>query len=137
MSEISFIDSNIFIYVIFKDPLYGDVALDILERLERGEEFGIVSTLILSQVFAHLARRKKWNAIDKFLEYIGKVPMRIVETTFEDFRRAEELKRRLKLNWSLWDDLIIASQMKRLKVEKIYSNDADFDAISGIERMFR
>ncbi|MBS7645611.1 type II toxin-antitoxin system VapC family toxin [Candidatus Bathyarchaeota archaeon] len=137
MPETSFIDSNIFIYVMFKDPLYGDIALDILERLERGGEFGIVSTLILSQVFAHLARRKKWNAMDKFLEYIGEVPMRVVETTLEDFRRAGELGRRLKLNWRPWDDLIIASQMKRLKVKKIYSNDADFDAISDVERMFR
>ena len=63
-------------------------------------------------------------------------PIRIIGTAFEDFRKAKELERKLNLPWKLWDDLIIASQMKRLNIKRICSNDADFDAIGGVERMF-
>ncbi|HID17143.1 TPA: PIN domain-containing protein [Candidatus Bathyarchaeota archaeon] len=137
MPKITFIDSNVFIYVMLKDPSYGHVALDILTRFERGEEVGIISTLVLSQVFAHLARKKKWSAMDKFFEYIEGIPIRVIETTLKDFRRAKELKKKLNLPWRLWDDLIIVSQMERLNIKKIYSNDVDFDAISDVERVFR
>jgi predicted nucleic acid-binding protein len=35
-----------------------------------------------------------------------------------------------------WDDIVIASQMKRCGIDEIYSNDSDFDSIPGIKRVF-
>ncbi len=136
MPEVSFVDSNVFIYVMLKDPRYGPTALNILLRFEEGEEAGVTSTLVLSPVMAHLVRRKRWSAIDVFYEYLENVPIRIVETTPRDFQEAGRLRKALELPWSLWDDLVIASQMRRLKVERIYSNDSDFDVIEGVERVF-
>jgi predicted nucleic acid-binding protein len=40
------------------------------------------------------------------------------------------------ISWEAWDDLVIASQMKRLGVKEIYSNDRDFDLIPDIKRVF-
>ena len=44
--------------------------------------------------------------------------------------------RRKRLPWRLWDDLVIAAQMLRVNVSKIYSNDSDFDLIGDVERVF-
>ena len=36
----------------------------------------------------------------------------------------------------MWDDLVLAAQMDRLGVTEIYSNDADFDKLRGLKRVF-
>jgi predicted nucleic acid-binding protein len=36
----------------------------------------------------------------------------------------------------MWDDIVIAAQMKRLKMKEIYSNDKDFDNIQWVKRLF-
>ena len=135
-SKPRFVDSNVFVYVLLKDPVYGSRALDILLRFEAGEERGLTSTLVVSQVLAHLARRRAERAIDRFLVYLANVPIRVVETSFEDFQEAVRLRRRLNLSWRLWDDLVIAAQMKRLGVREIYTNDRDFDRIPLVEKIF-
>ncbi|WP_390532972.1 PIN domain-containing protein [Sulfurisphaera ohwakuensis] len=38
-----------------------------------------------------------------------------------------KLLQELKLSYKLWNDAIIFSQMKRLGIDVIYSNDRDFD----------
>lgn len=137
MFKVRFVDSNVFIYVMLKDPLYGKTALDILLRFEKGSEFGVTSTLALSQVLAHLSRRGRQEAIDKFYDYLESIPIDIIETSQEDFQRAKEIKEKLNLSWEIWDDLVIASQMRRKGIKEIYSNDKDFDLIKGVRRIFR
>ena len=131
-----FVDSNVFIYVMLKDPNYGLTALDILLRFEKGAEIGYTSTLVLSQVLAHLLRRSKGAVIDRFLDYLENVPIQVLETSYRDFKKARELRTRFKLPWRMWDDLIIAAQMLRVGVDEIYSNDSDFDSIPAIRRVF-
>jgi len=36
----------------------------------------------------------------------------------------------------MWDDIVIAAHMRRLKIKKIYSNDEDLDRIPWIKRAF-
>ena len=122
-----FIDSNIFIYVLLKDPRHGKACLRILERMEKGEEQGITSTLVLSQVIAHLAGRKKGEAIKLFIDYIRETGIIVIETTFLDFVEAVTEMSGLNLNYRIWDDLIISCQMKRNGVQEIYTNDKDFE----------
>lgn len=134
--KIRFIDSNVFVYLLLKDPRYGKTSLQIFERIERGEEKGLTSTLVLSQVFAHLIRREKGEVIEKLYEYLNEVPIDIIDTRYEDFKKALELRKEKNLAWEMWDDLVIASQMMRAKIEEIYSNDKDFDKIPGVKRIF-
>ncbi len=131
-----FIDSNVFVYVLMDDPSYAKKSLDILTRLEEGVETGWTSTLVLSQVFAHLRRRKKYREIDKFYEYLQGSPLNVTETTRLDMEQARTAKQELDLPWSMWDDLVLASQMERLKVTEIYSNDTDFDRLKQVKRIF-
>ena len=88
------------------------------------------------QVFAHLRRRKKYHEIDIFYEYLEGSALSITDTTRSDFDHAREMKHELNLPWSMWDDLVLASQMDRLKVTEIYSNDSDFDMLKGVKKIF-
>jgi len=132
-----FIDSNIFVYHMAADPTYGEVASRIIERIEKGEE-AATSTLVISQVCGYLKRKRRPDVIPAFLDFLRSLPNLIkVETTFMDFLQAQELLTKHDLDWKLWDDLIIAIQMKRLKISEIYSNDSDFDTIPGVKRIFK
>lgn len=92
----------------------------------KGEGQGITSTLVLSQVIAHLARRKKGEAIKLFIDYIRETGIIVIETTFLDFVEAVTEMSKLNLGYRIWDDLIISCQMKRNGVQEIYTNDKDF-----------
>ena len=131
-----FVDSNIFVYVIMGDPAHGARSVRILTGFEEGKEVGWTSTLALSQVFSHLKKRKAYHAIDKFYEYVQESPVAITQTTREDMERAREIKVESGLSWSMWDDLVLASQMERLKLTEIYSRDLDFDKFQNLKRIF-
>ena len=131
-----FIDSNIFIFVLLKDPRYGEACLRILENVERGEEHGVTSTLALSQVIAHLARRGKGEAIKPFIDYVRETGIIIIETTFLDFVEAITEMGKHKLDYRIWDDLIISCQMRRNGVQEIYTNDKDFEKIEWVKPVF-
>lgn len=116
------------------DPKYGKTAERILSRIEKGEEKAVTSTLVITQVMSYLKWKKRTDAVPLFIEFLQSMPnLTKAETTFADY---VETKKFHDANWNNWDDLLIASQMKRLGVTKIYSNDLDFDSISGVERMF-
>ncbi len=131
-----FVDSNLFIYVMLQDPSFAERSLEILEGFEKGKETGWTSTLVLSQVFSHLKRRGKSSVIDRFYDYMESSPLGVLETTRGDIVGAQAIRKDQSLPWSLRDDLVIAAQMKRAKIDEIYSNDGDFDRIEGLKRIF-
>jgi len=131
-----FVDSNIFVYVLMQDPSYSAKALEVLTGIENGRESGWTSTLALSQVFSHLKKRRRYQAIDKFYDFLDGTPILVSETTREDLTQARIAKEEQNLPWSMWDDLVIACQMRRLGVSEIYSNDRDFDKLDGLKRFF-
>jgi len=94
---------------------------------------GIISTLALGQVIAHLARRGKGEAIKLFIDYVRETGMIVIETTFLDFVEAVTEMDELDLDYKIWNDLIISCQMKRTGVQEIYTNDKDFEKIKWIK----
>jgi len=116
------------------DPRYGEKASKILERIEEGE-LTATSTFVITQVCSYLRWRGKSEVISKFLILLKSLPSLVkIETMFQDFIQAIEICE--KIGWDVWDDTVIAAQMMRLKISEIYSNDADFDRIPGIKRIF-
>lgn len=91
---------------------------------------------MLSQVVAHLARRGKGEAIKLFIKYIREAGMIVMETTFLDFVEAIMEINKLNLSYSMRDDLIISFQMKRAKIQEIYTNDKDFEKIKSVKPIF-
>jgi predicted nucleic acid-binding protein len=118
-------------------PRYGDVATTIIRRIEKGEKVA-TSTLLISQVCSYIKWKKRHDVIPNFLGFLRSLPnLTKIETTFMDFAQAQEFCIKHNLDWRLWDDLIITIQMKRLKIDEIYSNDEDFDVIPGVKRIFK
>jgi len=133
---VPFVDSNIFVYHLAADPVHGQKAKKILENIQDGEKCA-TSTLIITQVCSYLKWKKKHEAIPIFLSFLKRLTsLDKVETTVLDFEEARSVQSALKLSWSMWDDMVIAAQMKRLKMKEIYSNDKDFDNIQWVKRLF-
>lgn len=132
----SFVDSNVFVYHLAADPVHGRPARRLLERVENGER-AVTSTLVITQVCSYLKWKKKQDAIPLFLSLLKRLTsLEKVETNMLDFEEARFIQQQLNLPWSMWDDIVIAAQMRRLNVKEIYSNDADFDKIPWIKRTF-
>ena len=131
-----FIDANIFVYHMAKDPKYSKKATTIIKRIENGEETA-TSTLIIAQVLGYLKWRRKQEIIPKFLNFILSLPnLTKTETTIKDLIQAQEISKEHNINWNLCDDLIITAQMQRLNIKEIYTNDTDFDKIPDTKRIF-
>ncbi len=128
-----FVDSNVFVYHMAADPKYAETAGRILSRIEKGEE-AATSTLVINQVVSYLKWKKATTSIPRFLDFLQSLPsLAKEETSFADF---VEAKKRADQKWNVFDDFVIASQMERLHIEEIYSNDSDFDRMEHIKRVF-
>jgi len=130
-----FIDANVFIYVLTENPEFYGAAKAILGRVEGGEE-AFTSTLVLEEVFVFLDARGAAIRIPRVLDFIRSfTSLLIVPYLLEDMAAAAALMDEIgpKVDW---DDALIAATMRRLGLSEIYSNDAHFDVIPGIERYF-
>ncbi len=129
--ERKFIDSNVFLYVLRADPRYGERARELLR-----DQGLVTSTLVVSQVIAHLERKGSLDAIPPFLEFLEEHPVEVIPTTLDDFVRAIKLAKKENLSLKMWDDLVITSQMMEVGIRVVLSNDGDFDRIRWIVRVF-
>jgi len=133
---VRFVDSNVFVYQLAADPIYGQTAKNLMEKIEAGEK-SATSTLVIAQVCSYLKWKKRQNIIPLFLSFLkGLTTLQKIETHMLDFEEARSIQSQLNLPWSMWDDMVIAAQMKRLNLKEIYSNDNDFDEIPWIKRIF-
>lgn len=131
-----FIDSNVFAYHLAGDVVHGKRAREILKSIEGGEEVA-TSTLVISQVCSYFKLKRFYGAIEAFLSLIGGLKaLKTYETTIKDFEEARKIQREEGLPLFMWDDIVIAAQMKRLGISEIYSNDNDFDKFPWIKRIF-
>jgi len=133
---VRFVDSNVFVYHLAADPIHGQTAKNLMEKIEAGEK-SATSTLVIAQVCSYLKWKRMQNVIPLFLSFLkGLTTLQKIETHMLDFEEARSIQSQLNLPWSMWDDMVIASQMKRLNLKEIYSNDGDFDKIPWIKRIF-
>ncbi|MCI4439455.1 type II toxin-antitoxin system VapC family toxin [archaeon] len=131
-----FVDANIFVYHLAADQKYGEKAKKIIERIEDGEE-SHTSTLVIAQVCSYLKWKKRETVIPLFLSFLkGLTSLQKIETSILDFEEARNIQQQYNLPWTMWDDIVIAAQMRRIGVNKIYSNDNDFDKVPQIKRIF-
>jgi len=131
-----FVDSNVFVYHLAADPICGQTAKNLMEKIEAGEK-SVSSTLVIAQVCSYLKWKRRQNIIPLFLSFLkGLTSLQKIETHMLDFEEARSIQLQYNLPWSMWDDIVIAAQMKRLNIKEIYSNDNDFDKIPWIKRIF-
>src|SRR5579875_1497268 len=71
-----FVDSNILVYLMMADPLYSARPFKFSRVSKKGASSGWTSTLALGQAFSHLKKRKRYDAIEKFYDYLENAPYR-------------------------------------------------------------
>ena len=86
-----FVDSSVFVYVLSADPRFSRQASRILEDAESRVYEAYTSTLVVSQVLAHLERRRRDEAMEKFLVYLEDSSIEVVEARVDDFLEARRL----------------------------------------------
>lgn len=132
---VRFVDSNVFVYHIDRNPVFGEASHKILKRVEEGEE-AVTSTLVLEEVFIHVEQEYSPqnipSALHSILSYLS---LRIVPYVVEDMLRAIEILEDTEFTVD-WDDAVIAAVMERLEIGEIYSNDHHFDKIPSVKRVF-
>ncbi|MFQ5758120.1 MAG: type II toxin-antitoxin system VapC family toxin [Candidatus Bathyarchaeia archaeon] len=128
-----FVDTNVFIYVLTKDPRFFEVSQRILGRIEKGEE-AVTSTVVVDEACVFLEMHGRSREIPVAVSSIRSyVSMEVVSFTLKDMAKASELVEQYKMGWH---DCLNIAVMKRLGVEEIYSNDRHFDRVEGIRRIF-
>ncbi|MBS7636765.1 hypothetical protein KEJ37_05465 [Candidatus Bathyarchaeota archaeon] len=73
-------------------------------------------------MYSYLKRKRNEEVIPVFLSFLkGLTSLQKIETTILDFEEAKSLQSQFNLPWSIWDDLVIAAQMKRLNIKEVNS----------------
>jgi predicted nucleic acid-binding protein len=129
-----FVDANVLLrYLLNDDPNRSAAALELLERIDRGEESAETSLLAIFEVIFTLQRRRKLSK-----RKIGEHLTYIVEMSHLRIPERQLLNRSLDLyveeNISFADAYIAASMLSQ-GISEIYSWDADFDRIPEITRL--
>lgn len=117
----AFVDTNILIYCIEKDPK-AERAFDIMKDLPEA------SVQSLNE-FAFTMRRKQkapWEEIDRALTFLRPLISRIHPIDEPDHDRARALSRTMKIGW--WDSLLLAVALKS-GATTFYSEDMQHEFV--------
>jgi len=119
-----YVDVNVLIYWLGNDPLFGDQATKIVEKIEKGER-AVTSSLTLWLVHVLLSSLAVKYSEEEFVKKIRDlIFLRVEPLLFEDY---EEALTHMKLYRLDFEDAIHLAAASRMGVKEIYTNDADFD----------
>ena len=130
----AFIDTDVLIYAMELHPEFGLRSNRIMYMVDRGDVRGVVSSLVLLEVCWYLEARSRLDALERIIYVLEGSRLELVDVTVGDISGAALLKqdyREIDLN-----DLVNYCAMKRLGVEKIYTNDRHFDQLPGVNPEF-
>jgi predicted nucleic acid-binding protein len=130
-----FVDANVFLYAIIGSPKNDcEIAKNILQRIEKGEETAVILPVI-QEVVDWLEYNRRKNEVHGVLTAINSyLSMRKLSATWEDFLPAMEDVRKHGIDFI---DSVTLQVMKRYNVDQIYSADKDFDRIQWVKRIWQ
>lgn len=115
-----FVDTNIFVYAVTAHPRFGEVAKEILERIEHGEA-AVTSTLVLCEVAWVLEAMGRQGDIKATLEKISSyTSLEVVEVREDDLLVGAN---NMSIQSVDFNDGVNLALMMRLGVSEVYSND--------------
>ena len=117
MTDKTFIDTNILVYLSSKDEIKRDKAIEFVYKLSNA----VISTQVLGE-FSNVAIRKKILASDKLIEYIKQFSDSFEVTVITEKTIISAIKIKTKYKFSLWDSMIIASALEN-DCKILYSED--------------
>jgi len=119
-----YVDVNVLIYWLGNDPLFGNQATKIVERIEKGER-AVTSSLTLWLAHVLLSSLAERYSEEEFVKKVRDlVFLRVEPLLFKDY---EEALKHMKLYGLDFEDALHLTTALRVGVKEIYTNDADFD----------
>jgi predicted nucleic acid-binding protein len=129
-----FVDANIFIYVLVESPEKDfEISKRILKRIENGEETA-TSLAVIQEVVDWLEYNNRKKEVRSFLTAVNSyLTMNKLDNTWDDFFTALNDVDEHRVDFV---DALTLQTMKKNKINKIYSNDKDFDRVKWIKRIW-
>ncbi|HID90952.1 TPA: PIN domain-containing protein [Candidatus Bathyarchaeota archaeon] len=119
-----YVDVNVIVYWLGDDPIFGERATEIAERIEGGEK-AVTSSLTIWLAHIVLSNLAERYSSKELLERIkGLVFLRVEPLLLSDYERAVELVGEYGLDL---EDAVHLAVALRVGAEEIYSADSDFD----------
>jgi predicted nucleic acid-binding protein len=115
-----FVDTNIFVYALTGHPEFGEVAKNVLERIEAGEK-AATSTLVLCEVAWVLEAMGRQSEIKPTLEKIlSYATLEVLEFDEDDLIVGANNMLTYQIDFN---DAVNAAIMERHGINEVYSND--------------
>ncbi|MCX9013366.1 MAG: type II toxin-antitoxin system VapC family toxin [Candidatus Methanoperedens sp.] len=131
----NYLDSNLVIYAILDETETGEWSRDVLERVQNGDMSACTSFLTFDEVYYKVNKVKGTDIAVKNLDAFLTIPnLRFINVDDSVVWKALELIRKYKI---LPRDAIHAASAFIAGAEIIYSQDSDFDNITGLKRMWK
>ncbi|MBI3541537.1 MAG: type II toxin-antitoxin system VapC family toxin [Deltaproteobacteria bacterium] len=128
-----FVDSNIPMYLVGAEHPHKHDALTLLERLISEKKKLVTNTEVLQEILHRYSAIRKKEAIQPALDALYGFIDEVFVVTEEDVLKGKDLLLSYE-NISARDALHVA-QMKRLKIDTLFSFDKGFDIFPGIKRI--
>lgn len=129
-----YLDANLLIFAYFDKGQKGEKAAEILKNIITGENAAVTSTLSLDETMWVLHRNNAKKEIREFIEDVYRMPnleitsgSKLVPLRAVEYIEKYELRPR---------DAYHAAIMEEENIDTIASDDADFDRVKGITRIF-
>ncbi|MDW7728346.1 MAG: type II toxin-antitoxin system VapC family toxin [Candidatus Methanoperedens sp.] len=131
----NYLDSNLVIYAILDETETGEWSRDVLERVQDEKMFACTSFLTFDEVYYKVNKVKGTDIAVTNLEAFLTIPnLRFINVDDSVVWKALELIRKYKI---LPRDAIHAASAYIAGAEIIYSQDSDFDNITGLKRIWK
>lgn len=129
-----YIDSNIFIYATMDEGEKGEWCENILNKVQNGETIGVTSALTFNELFWKVKKEKGFDsAIIAGKAFLKMSNLNFIAVDDQILWATLELIKQYKLEPR---DAIHAACALTYGVNEIYSEDYDFDKISGLSRIW-
>ena len=134
MSPAAFIDANIPIYAGGREHPYKAPCLQVLRVAALHPWSFFTDSEVLQELLHRYRSSRRWAlGRDIFQSFAEAMRYRVEPVFLEDVERAGDLADRYPEVSSR--DLVHASVMKRIGIDRIISTDMDFDKLSGVVRL--
>ena len=126
-----YIDSNIFIFSVIDTQVLGNKCREILKKAHQGQIKGISSCLVLDEILWNLKKLNIKNYLDICKNFLD-LNIKFIEVTKITLHKSLDIIS--KYNLKPRDSIHIAT-MNLLGLQKIISEDSDFDKVLDIKRV--
>jgi len=122
------LDTMIFIYFLEQHPAYYELLCDLFARIERGDLFGVMSSLVLTELLVPLYRTGRSKEAENLAELLTNFPnMEIVTLSSEIAMEAARIRARYKIRTP---DAIHAATALKSRAQVLVTNDKHFLALT-------